>query len=110
MLNSLLTPWYSRKQKSATDKRKSANAANLIGFWQDGNLTASFSALLSYLDNLSYGSDFSTTFIAMTTKIKVFSDYVCPYCFLAEFPLKAATKEKDVEVEWMPFDHYHSRR
>lgn len=40
----------------------------------------------------------------MTIKIKVFSDYVCPYCFLAEFPLKAAIKEKDVEVEWMPFE------
>lgn len=40
----------------------------------------------------------------MTVKIKVFSDYVCPYCFLAEFPLKEAIKEKDVEVEWLPFE------
>jgi predicted DsbA family dithiol-disulfide isomerase len=24
-------------------------------------------------------------------------------CFLAEFPLEAAIKEKDVEVEWIPF-------
>ncbi len=40
----------------------------------------------------------------MTIKIEVFSDYVCPYCFLAEFPLEAAIKDKDVEVEWMPFE------
>ena len=40
----------------------------------------------------------------MTVKIKVFSDYVCPYCFIAEFPLKEAIKEKNVEVEWLPFE------
>ena len=40
----------------------------------------------------------------MTVKIKVFSDYVCPYCFLAEFPLEEAIKEKDIEVEWLPFE------
>lgn len=42
--------------------------------------------------------------IAMTIKIKVYSDYVCPFCFLAEKPLKEAIKGKDVEVEWMPFE------
>ncbi|MFL0361642.1 DsbA family protein [Pseudobacillus sp. 179-B 2D1 NHS] len=40
----------------------------------------------------------------MTIKIKVYSDYVCPFCFLAEKPLKEAIKGKDVEVEWMPFE------
>jgi predicted DsbA family dithiol-disulfide isomerase len=40
----------------------------------------------------------------MTVKIKVFSDYVCPYCFLAEFPLAAAIQDRDVEVEWLPFE------
>ncbi len=40
----------------------------------------------------------------MTVKIKVYSDYVCPYCFLAEFPLKEAVLGKDVEIEWMPFE------
>lgn len=40
----------------------------------------------------------------MTIKINVFSDYVCPYCFLAEFPLAAAIQGKDVEVEWLPFE------
>jgi predicted DsbA family dithiol-disulfide isomerase len=36
--------------------------------------------------------------------IKVYSDYVCPFCFLAEKPLKEAVKGKDVEIEWMPFE------
>ncbi|TWT13158.1 DsbA family protein [Planomicrobium sp. CPCC 101079] len=40
----------------------------------------------------------------MTVKIKVYSDYVCPFCFLAEQPLEEAVKGKDVEVEWMPFE------
>jgi predicted DsbA family dithiol-disulfide isomerase len=40
----------------------------------------------------------------MSLSIKVFSDYVCPYCFLAEGPLHEATAGKDVQVEWMPFE------
>src|SRR3954453_19152818 len=40
----------------------------------------------------------------MGIKIKVYSDYVCPFCYLAEFPLHEAVKGKDVEVEWMPFE------
>ena len=36
--------------------------------------------------------------------IKVYSDFVCPYCFLAEFPLQEAVRGKDVIVEWMPFE------
>lgn len=40
----------------------------------------------------------------MTIKIKVYSDYVCPFCFLADQPLQEAIKGKDVEVEWMPFE------
>ena len=42
----------------------------------------------------------------MTIKVQVFSDYVCPYCFLAEGPLDEAVAEFDgaVEVEWMPFE------
>ncbi|PSL41841.1 putative DsbA family dithiol-disulfide isomerase [Planomicrobium soli] len=40
----------------------------------------------------------------MTIKVKVYSDYVCPFCFLAEQPLEEAIKGKDVEVEWMPFE------
>ncbi|PKJ55692.1 DsbA family oxidoreductase [Bacillus sp. SN10] len=40
----------------------------------------------------------------MTVKIKVYSDYVCPFCFLAEQPLEEAIQGKDVEVEWMPYE------
>src|SRR5262245_16344516 len=40
----------------------------------------------------------------MPLKIKVYSDYVCPFCYLAEFPLREAIRGKDVEVEWMPFE------
>jgi predicted DsbA family dithiol-disulfide isomerase len=40
----------------------------------------------------------------MTLPIKVYSDYVCPFCYLAEFPLQEAIREKDVTVEWMPFE------
>ncbi len=42
----------------------------------------------------------------MTLRVQVFSDYVCPYCFLAEAPLNEALAELDgqVEVEWMPFE------
>ena len=40
----------------------------------------------------------------MSLKIKVYSDYVWPYCYLAEFPLQEAVRGKDVEVEWMPFE------
>src|SRR5436190_12364789 len=40
----------------------------------------------------------------MPLKIKVYSDYVCPFCYLAEVPLREAIRGKDVEVEWMPFE------
>lgn len=40
----------------------------------------------------------------MTLKIKVYSDYVCPFCFLGEQPLEEAIKGKDAEVEWMPYE------
>lgn len=41
-------------------------------------------------------------------KIKIWSDYVCPFCMLAEGPVEEAIKdvgaEAEVEVEWMPFE------
>lgn len=39
-----------------------------------------------------------------TVNIKVWSDYVCPFCLLAEGPLHEATHDLDVEIEWMPFE------
>ncbi|NDZ81026.1 DsbA family oxidoreductase [Streptomyces sp. SID10853] len=39
-------------------------------------------------------------------KIQIWSDYVCPFCMLAEGPLEEATKDlgADVEIEWKPFE------
>ena len=40
-------------------------------------------------------------------KIKVYSDYVCPFCYLGEQQLKEVLREEpelEVEVEWMPFE------
>ncbi|WP_405056539.1 DsbA family protein [Kribbella sp. NBC_01505] len=36
--------------------------------------------------------------------IKIFSDYVCPFCMLAEGPIEEATKDLYVNIEWMPFE------
>lgn len=38
------------------------------------------------------------------TRIRVWSDYVCPFCMLAEGPLQEATEDLDVDIEWMPFE------
>lgn len=40
----------------------------------------------------------------MSLKIQVYSDYVCPFCFLAKHPFEEAIQDKDVEVEWLPFE------
>ncbi len=40
----------------------------------------------------------------MSVLVRVYSDFVCPYCYLAEFPLAEAVAGRDVEVEWMPFE------
>jgi predicted DsbA family dithiol-disulfide isomerase len=40
----------------------------------------------------------------MSITIRVYSDYVCPFCYLADFPLREAIRGKDVAVEWMPFE------
>jgi predicted DsbA family dithiol-disulfide isomerase len=40
----------------------------------------------------------------MTLSIKVYSDCVCPFCYLAKTPLENAVKGKDVGVEWFPFE------
>jgi predicted DsbA family dithiol-disulfide isomerase len=42
--------------------------------------------------------------VVVSVKIRVYSDYVCPFCYLAEFPLREAIRGKDVEVEWIPFE------
>jgi predicted DsbA family dithiol-disulfide isomerase len=40
----------------------------------------------------------------LTAKIKIYSDYVCPFCLLAKKPMDEAIEGKDVEVEWMPYE------
>ena len=42
----------------------------------------------------------------MPLNVQVFSDYVCPFCFLAEGPLNEAVAEMAgaVTIEWMPFE------
>jgi len=40
----------------------------------------------------------------MSVKIRVYSDFVCPFCFIGEKPLLEAIEGKDVTVEWMPFE------
>lgn len=42
----------------------------------------------------------------MTVEVKVWSDFVCPFCMIAERPLLDAARESGLEVniEWMPFE------
>lgn len=41
---------------------------------------------------------------AEKVRIQVWSDYVCPFCMLAEGPLEEAVEGLDVEIEWKPFE------
>ena len=47
---------------------------------------------------------------SMGLSVRVYSDYVCPYCFLTEAPLyeaiESVSRESSVaiEVEWMPYE------
>ncbi len=41
------------------------------------------------------------------TKIKIYSDYVCPFCYLGEKVVEEVLNENpelDVEIEWIPFE------
>lgn len=40
----------------------------------------------------------------MASTIEVFSDFVCPFCYLAEQPLADAVEGTDVRVCWQPFE------
>nr|WP_027337995.1 DsbA family oxidoreductase [Halomonas sp. HL-48] len=40
----------------------------------------------------------------MTQNIIVYSDYVCPFCLLAEEVIAQATEGLDVNVQWRPFE------
>lgn len=40
----------------------------------------------------------------MTTRIDVFMDYVCPFCFLVEPALEELRRERDVEITIRPYE------
>ena len=43
----------------------------------------------------------------MHISVKIYSDYVCPFCFLAEEPLTQAVNSFDraiIDIEWIPFE------
>ncbi|EJO5346356.1 DsbA family protein [Clostridium botulinum] len=40
----------------------------------------------------------------MSLNIKVYFDFVCPFCFLGEKTLGEAIKGKNVKIQWMPFE------
>lgn len=40
----------------------------------------------------------------MKLKVKVYSDYVCPFCYLGKDQFEKALKGKEVDVEWMPYE------
>lgn len=40
----------------------------------------------------------------MTKTLTVYTDYVCPYCLLAEHVIRHVTKGQDVQIEWRPFE------
>jgi predicted DsbA family dithiol-disulfide isomerase len=46
-------------------------------------------------------------------RIQVYSDYVCPFCYLGRAALDQyqSTRETELEIEWHPFDlRSHQRR
>ncbi|WP_227367442.1 DsbA family protein [Halomonas sp. M20] len=40
----------------------------------------------------------------MIKEITIYSDYVCPYCLLAERVVDDATQGQDVEIKWRPYE------
>jgi len=40
----------------------------------------------------------------MTTKVIVYSDYICPFCFIAKERVDRLEKEFEVDVEWKGFE------
>jgi predicted DsbA family dithiol-disulfide isomerase len=40
----------------------------------------------------------------VTPTIEVFSDFVCPFCYLAEQPLADAVEGGEVQITWQPFE------
>ena len=37
-------------------------------------------------------------------KVTVFSDYICPFCYIGFYRVEQLKKKYDLEVEWLPFE------
>lgn len=37
-------------------------------------------------------------------EIIIYTDYVCPFCLIAEKIVKDVIKEKDINIQWKPFE------
>ncbi len=62
-----------------------------------------FGPLLAAGASWKHGHD-STERCGVRTTIEVFSDFVCPFCYLAEQPLADAVEGGDVQIAWRPFE------
>lgn len=40
----------------------------------------------------------------MPKSITIYTDYVCPYCLLAETVIRDVTKGENIEINWRPFE------
>jgi len=40
----------------------------------------------------------------MTKQITIYTDYVCPYCLLAEHVIEDVIQGQDIEIHWRPFE------
>ena len=40
----------------------------------------------------------------MKLRVKVYSDYVCPFCYLGKDQFEKAIEGKEVDVEWLPYE------
>ncbi len=40
----------------------------------------------------------------MTKQITIYTDYVCPYCLLAEHVIEDVIRGQDIEIHWRPFE------
>ncbi|MDN3524655.1 DsbA family protein [Halomonas sabkhae] len=40
----------------------------------------------------------------MTKTLTIYTDYVCPYCLLAEHVISEVTKNRDISIHWRPFE------
>lgn len=61
---------------------------------------------------LSDSGPYSHGMVEDDGRITVYSDYVCPFCYLGRQSLDAyqETRDRDLEIEWQPFDLRSQKR